>query len=516
MKNKYLIKSQDWNEASLEKAWDVIKKLAAKYDLDYYEPQFEIVTYEQMIEAYTHIGLPTYFNHWTLGKDYLETAHDYAHGNCGLAYEMIINSDPAVCYLLNTNTYLEQLVVMCHAAVGHSNFFKNNYLFKTFTNPKTIVDYMLYAKEFIANMENDDSYGVDGVELFLDNCFILSKYGVDSYLKAEKSYKDLVQDKKNYQEYIEKEKNGFWGAFTPYIDSLHEYTKDEVVPTDNILEFIEKYSPLLTPEERELMNIFRNIQQYFWCQSHTKVMNEGWASFWHYTLLTDLHKEGFIRDGEFLEALEMHTGVCCQQHQDTPIASGSINPYKIGFETFKALRRCCENPTEEDKQDFPHLAGTDWVKSLKEVANNFKDESFLRQYFPASVIKEMGIGVAYIEQKQSEWGSFVDGVITATAEDTDYVRKVMSNLYSFDYNFPRAYVKEYNPSMNKISVEVCLYDDKLLYSKDHYKDCLQEAINTFWSSDISSARYLYVKKESGMLDMEHINYWKKFNADEDI
>ena len=132
----------------------------------------------------------------------------------------------------------------------------------------------------------------------------------------------------------------------------------------------------------------RKIAQYFYPQRQTQVMNEGWACFWHYTLMNDLYDEGLVTDGFMLEFLQSHTSVIYQPPFDSPYYSG-INPYTLGFAMYCDIRRICEAPTEEDKKWFPDIAGSDWLTTLKFAMSSFKDESFILQYLSPKVIRDL-------------------------------------------------------------------------------------------------------------------------------
>jgi stage V sporulation protein R len=158
-------------------------------------------------------------------------------------------------------------------------------------------------------------------------------------------------------------------------------------PEENILYFVEKHSPRLAPWQRELVRIVRKLAQYFYPQAQTKLMNEGWASFWHYTLINRLYEQGLVNDGFMLEFLQSHTNVVAQRGFDERGYYG-INPYALGFAMMRDIRRMCEQPTDEDRVWFPQLAGTDWVKQLDFAMRNFKDESFIAQYLSPRLIRE--------------------------------------------------------------------------------------------------------------------------------
>src|SRR5690606_33476559 len=150
-------------------------------------------------------------------------------------------------------------------------------------------------------------------------------------------------------------------------------------PEENLLYFVEKHSPRLEPWQRELVRIVRKLAQYFYPQVQTKVMNEGWATFWHYNLLNRLYDKRLVNDGFMLEFLQSHTNVVCQRGFDER-GFGGINPYALGFAMFTDLRRICEKPTTEDRRWFPEMAGSDWGRVLDFAMRNFKDESFIGQF----------------------------------------------------------------------------------------------------------------------------------------
>lgn len=136
------------------------------------------------------------------------------------------------------------------------------------------------------------------------------------------------------------------------------------------------------------MRIVRKIAQYFYPQRQTQVMNEGWATFWHYTLLNQMYDEGLVNDGFMMEFLQSHTNVIYQPPFSSKFYSG-LNPYTLGFNIYQDLRRMCENPTEEDKYWFPDIAGGDWLKVTDFAMRNFKDESFIAQYLSPKVMRDM-------------------------------------------------------------------------------------------------------------------------------
>jgi len=171
--NKPLSDGPDWTFPLLEQYQTEIARIAQHYQLDTYPNQIEVITAEQMMDAYASIGMPIGYNHWTFGKKFIETEQTYKRGYMGLAYEIVINSNPCIAYLMEENSVTMQALVMAHACYGHNSFFKNNYLFKSWTDASSIIDYLLFAKNYVAKCEQ--KYGIDAVETCLDACHAIMK-----------------------------------------------------------------------------------------------------------------------------------------------------------------------------------------------------------------------------------------------------------------------------------------------------------------------------------------------------
>ena len=388
-KSKQLLsEGSEWTFDLVEDYNIEIARLAEKFGLDTYPNQIEVINSEQMLDAYASIGMPLMYSHWSFGKQFLSQQTNYERGRMGLAYEIVINSNPCIAYLMEENSITMQALVIAHACYGHNSFFKGNYLFKAWTNADAIVDYLLFAKHYIAECE--ERYGIDEVEEVMDACHALQSHGVNRYHRPEPlSPEQEVKRSKERDHYIQKSLNDLWSTIP---NELKQSEKAERLfpeePEENILYFLEKNAPLLKTWQRELIRITRKISQYFYPQKQTKVMNEGWATFWHYTLINELYEEGKIGEGAMLEFLQTHTNVVYQPDYDSQRYNG-INPYALGFNMFKDIRRICEKPTEEDKRWFPDIAGSDWVKTLDYAMRNFKDESFIQQFLSPQVMRDM-------------------------------------------------------------------------------------------------------------------------------
>jgi stage V sporulation protein R len=312
----------------------------------------------------------------------------YKRGAMGLAYEIVINSNPCIAYLLEENTMPMQALVIAHACYGHNSFFKGNYLFRAWTQPDAIIDYLLFAKQYIAECEA--RHGEEEVEQVLDACHALANFGVDRYKRPPT--RTLAQERlrqSEREEHLQRQVNELWRTLPRRdIDGLEAPEQPfPSEPQENLLYFLEKHAPLLEPWQREIARIVRKISQYFYPQRQTQVMNEGWATFWHYTIMQTLYDEGLLADSFLLEVLHSHTNVLTQPGFDSPYYSG-INPYALGFAMYRDIRRICEEPTDEDRRWFPDIAGSDWVKTLDFAMRNFKDESFIQQFLSPKLIRD--------------------------------------------------------------------------------------------------------------------------------
>ena len=390
MKREPISTGSEWTFELIQAYDREIGRIAERYGLDTYPNQIEVITAEQMMDAYASVGMPIGYHHWSYGKHFLSTEKGYKRGQMGLAYEIVINSDPCIAYLMEENTMCMQALVIAHACYGHNSFFKGNYLFRTWTDASSIIDYLVFAKQYIARCE--ERHGIDAVEDLLDSCHALMNYGVDRY---KRPYPISAEEERRRQaereEYLQRQVNDLWRTIprAPGKDyEQGEHKRFPAEPQENILYFLEKHAPLLEPWQREVIRIVRKIAQYFYPQRQTQVMNEGWATFWHYTLMNDLYDEGLVTDGFMMEFLQSHAGVIFQPGYDSPYYSG-INPYTLGFSMFRDIRRMCETPTEEDRRWFPEIAGSDWLETLKFAMHNFKDESFILQYLSPKVIRDL-------------------------------------------------------------------------------------------------------------------------------
>jgi stage V sporulation protein R len=433
-----LSEGSEWTFELLERYDREIARVAAHYGLDTYPNQIEVITSEQMIDAYSSVGMPVGYHHWSYGKQFLSTQKSYQRGQMGLAYEIVINSSPCIAYLMEENTMTMQALVIAHAAYGHNSFFKGNYLFRTWTDAEGILDYLVFARNFIAECEQ--RHGEVAVEELLDSCHALMNLGVDRYKRPAKLSMAKEQVRQAEREaYLQSQVNDLWRTLPTRQAAGQEEraARFPSEPQENLLYFIEKNAPRLAPWQREIVRIVRKIAQYFYPQRQTQVMNEGWATFWHYTLLNHLYEEGKLTDGFMMEFLQSHTNVVYQPPFNSRYYSG-INPYALGFAMFQDLRRICEHPTEEDRRWFPDLAGSDWVKSLDFAMRNFKDESFVAQYLSPKLIRDLKLFALVDDDREDKLE------VTAIHDDAGYrtVRQLLADQYNLGNREPNIQVYE--------------------------------------------------------------------------
>ena len=384
----------DWDYEKVRRVYDAIEKVAlGEMGLDTYTNQIEVITSEQMLDAYSSIGMPLFYKHWSFGKHFARDEAMYRKGQRGLAYEIVINSNPCISYIMEENTMTMQTLVIAHAAFGHNHFFKNNYLFQQWTDADGILDYLSFAKSYISHCE--ERYGHAMVERVLDAAHALMNHGVHRYPRRRGP--DLRNEEKRARERLEHAEatfNDLWrtvpakaGGASPLSDRDRRRTLLEL-PEENILYFLEKKAPRLHGWQREVLRIVRHVAQYFYPQRQTKVMNEGCATYCHYRILSRLHEQGELTDGAWMEAMHSHTNVVFQPDFDDR-RYGGINPYALGFAMMQDIERIATQPTAEDRAWFPDLAGKgDAMGALRDAWANYRDESFILQYLSPALIRK--------------------------------------------------------------------------------------------------------------------------------
>ncbi len=430
----------DWTFELIERYHREIARVASDYRLDTYANQLEIISAEQMMDAYASVGMPVIYRHWSYGKQFIATEKNYRRGHMGLAYEIVINSNPCISYLMEENTMAMQALVIAHAAYGHNSFFKGNYLFRMWTDASSIIDYLVYARHYIADCE--ERHGQSAVEDLLDSCHALMSHGVDRYRRPQKISLSQEQARRVEREHHRQQQvNDLWRTLPRHAETgaASSAPRFPAEPQENLLYFIEKNAPLLEPWQREVVRIVRKVAQYFYPQRQTQVMNEGWATFWHYTLLNTMYNQGLLADGFMMECLQSHTNVVFQPPVGHPAYSG-LNPYALGFAMFRDLRRICEHPTDEDRRWFPDIAGSDWGPTLDHAMRNFKDESFIGQFLSPQLMRDFRLFSIRDKQEESTLQ------VSAIHDDNGYqqLRESLSRQYDLNHREPNIQVWSVN------------------------------------------------------------------------
>lgn len=312
----------------LEKARREIEKAARDYGLDFFETIFEVITYDQINQFAAYGGFPVRYPHWRFGMEYEQLSKSYEYGLSKI-YEMVINTDPCYAYLMEGNMLVDQKLVMSHV-YGHCDFFKNNKWFAP-TNRK-MMDAM--ANHATRIRRYFDRYGQERVEDFIDTCLslenLIDRYS--PYIKKDSKQEPLAPPQpvflKTDKPYMEKYINP-----PEFIEEQRKKIKENMQDKQkyparaerDILLFLIHNAPL-EPWQQDVLSIIREEAYYFAPQGMTKIMNEGWASFWHSTMMT----ERILRDSEIIDFADHHSGTMAMQ-------PGGFNPYKIGIELFRDI-----------------------------------------------------------------------------------------------------------------------------------------------------------------------------------
>jgi len=319
----------------LQKAQIEIREIARRYGLDCFETIFELVDYNEINEIAALGGFPTRYPHWRFGMEYDYLNKTYTYGLQKI-YELVINNDPCYAYLQMGNEIVDQKLVMAHV-YGHCDFFKNNMWFSK-TNRKMLDEMANHATRI---REYQDRYGVDVVENFIDGCCSIDNL-IDNYSQfiakptasgeragiadpfeegrhvhkfQSKDYMDKYVNPKSFLEEQEKKMEA----------DAEKSRKFPPQPERDVLQFLIDYAPL-DHWQREVLSIIREEAYYFSPQGQTKIMNEGWASYWHSTIMT----QHVLRDSEVIDYADHHSGTLGTR-------PGQINPYKIGIELYRDI-----------------------------------------------------------------------------------------------------------------------------------------------------------------------------------
>ncbi|AZK48170.1 SpoVR family protein [Paenibacillus lentus] len=375
----------------LEYAIAEIMEIADGFGLDYYPMRYEICPAD-IIYTFGAYGMPTRFSHWSFGKIFNKMKMQYDFGLSKI-YELVINSNPCYAFLLEGNSLIQNKLIVAHV-LAHCDFFKNNLRFSA-TN-RDMVESMSATAERISKYVL--IHGVDAVELFIDAALAIQEH-VDPQLIRPFRYdkrqqtEELIRRAK--QTGTQPENKG------PYEDlwSLEKRSDSEEPgkgsanfppqPEKDMMWFIQEYSETLEDWQRDILSMLREEMLYFWPQMETKIMNEGWASYWHQRILREMD----LTSEESVEYAKLNASVV-QPSRHT------LNPYYLGLKIFEDIERRWDHPTEEEQRRFGRQPGEGREK-IFEVRELDSDISFLRSYLTKQLVHDLDL---YIFEKQGpEW-----------------------------------------------------------------------------------------------------------------
>lgn len=347
----------EYNLNDLQKWNEIIEPKAREFGLDFYPQEFEVIGFNEMLGYEAYVGMPSKYPHWSYGKSYEKNRTLYSLNLTGLPYELVINTNPCLAYLMRENTLLLQILTMAHV-YGHNDFFKNNRLFKEGTRASYTIEMFKLDAEIIRNYINHPSIGYERVEKILDAAHAL-RFQVSRVVGVkELSQRELRESILN--DYNNKLDNRSILDAEIKVE-LPDLSKIPLEPQDDVLQFIIDYSEL-EEWEKTVLKIVRRESLYFMPQIETKIMNEGWASFWHYNILKSLELE----TGLHMEFLKRHNDVVAPH-------VGGLNPYYIGFKIF---------------EDLDKKYGRDKIFEVRALE---RDNSFLRKYLTRELCEELNL-----------------------------------------------------------------------------------------------------------------------------
>lgn len=401
------------SRATLNRAIDEITEIAQGFGLDFYPMRYEVVPAD-ILYTFGAYGMPTRFSHWSFGKQFYKMKIHYDLGLSKI-YELVINSDPCYAFLLDTNSLVENKLIVSHV-LAHCDFFKNNVYFAN--TRRDMVESMTATAERIADYEM--IHGKKKVESFLDAVLSIQEHIDPSLVRPELSHHRKSEEKKIVPQ--ESEYEDLWKLDNQKAEGRKEDVKRfPPRPEKDLLLFIEENSRELEDWQRDVLTMMREEMQYFWPQLQTKIMNEGWASYWHARILRELS----LTSDETLEFASLNANVTQPSRQQ-------INPYYLGLKIFEDIEKRHDHPSEALREKGVREGeGRDKIFEVREMES---DISFIRNYLTKDLIQGEDM---YLFQKQGkdykivdkEWEQVRDQLVTmrvnggfpyVTVEDGDY------------------------------------------------------------------------------------------------
>lgn len=466
--------TDNWTISDLEKWVEKIEEVASSFGLDWYPQEFEIVDYETMLGLMAYHGVPSYYPHWSFGKAYERQATLYDYGFAGLPYELVINTNPCVAYLMNENSLALHILTMAHV-YAHNNFFKNNVNFSRGTRAELVLEFFHASAERIRSYCADPSIGPVKVEKLLDTAHALMWHcsripGIGHLSQKEKKQEmlDRINDPHADQWGHLKEKDKI---------ASPDLAKFPVEPEENLLLFIRDYSPQKFEDwEVDILTIVAETFDYFKPQILTKIMNEGWASYWHNRIIRSL---GLSAD--LLLAIDKsHSGVICPP--ENPLM---INPYFVGIKVWQDIFRRYEEPTEEEKVKYG-MKGAEGVKQIFHVMRTGNDSAFLRAYLTRELAADL-----FLFKYDVNGDEFI---IDEVAEEDNWKR--IRDLLARDVGLgliPDIRIKDADYNGSRSAYLIHNFDGRHL-DKEYAKKTL-EHLYYLWSRPVLLETATYKKKE---------------------
>src|ERR1051326_843165 len=373
---------EDRDIRELENAVEQIWEVARGFGLDPYPTNFEIVPATVMYEVGSY-ALPGRYSHWTFGKAYhrMKTMYDFGLSKI---YEVVINTNPSYGFLLETNSPIQNKMVIAHV-LGHVDFFKNNTYFSK-TNRRMVESVSTHAQRM---MEYEFKHGPKTVERFLDSVLAIEEH-IDPYFFIKREVP--IAEEKRREEHRRKDGpyDDLWlldQRGQAKIQGNGESTKEtdkaprEQLPEKDLLFYIMKNSPTLAAWQRDAIAMVHEEMEYFVPQMQTKIINEGWASIWHARIMRALD----LTDNEHIEFANLHSGVVSPQ-------KGQLNPYYLGYKIYEDIERRWNEPSTEEREKFGRVGGEGREK-IFEVRELENDISFLRNYLTEELCEELDLFV---------------------------------------------------------------------------------------------------------------------------
>ncbi len=366
----------------LERAIDEITEIAVGFGLDFFPMRYEICPAD-IIYTFGAYGMPTRFSHWSFGKAFHKMKLQYDF-NLSRIYELVINSNPCYAFLLKGNSLIQNKMIVAHV-LAHCDFFKNNVHFSN--TSRDMVERMAVSAERIRHYEM--KYGKEKVEQFLDHVLAIQEHINPSLFPH--SLDDEEQEETPPVRRVTTPYDDLWrlDKIEPEPPIVPKKKKIPPKPEKDLLLFIMKHARHLDYWQQDILTIVRDEMLYFWPQIETKIMNEGWASYWHIRIMRELD----LTEDETIEYAKLNASVI----QPSPT---SINPYYLGLKIFEDIERRWNEPTEEEQREWGRVPNQGRNK-IFEVRELDSDISFIRNYLTKDLVNELDLYV--FGRKGNEW-----------------------------------------------------------------------------------------------------------------